>query len=80
MSIFEYNEEREMKLIRQDERDIGRQEGKEEGLNEVIRCFILEFLEEKVPEERIVEKLHRKFGIIEEESRQLIASYSEMIG
>ncbi len=83
MSIFEFDEEKEMKLIRQDERDIGREEGKKEGkkegLNEGIRCFILEFLEEKVPEERIVEKLRRRFGIIEEESRQLISLYSETI-
>lgn len=31
MSIYEFDEEREMKLIREDEREIGREEGKEEG-------------------------------------------------
>lgn len=69
MSIFEYDEEREMKLIRQDEREIGRQEG--------IKCFILDNLEEQVPEERIVKKLQRMFGIVEDESRRLISLYRE---
>lgn len=77
MSIFEYDEEKEMKLIRQDERDIGRQEGKREGLNEGIRCFILDYLEEQVSEERIVEKLQKRFGIMEDESKQLISLYRE---
>ncbi len=34
MSIYEFDEEREMKLIREDEREIGREEGKEEGRKE----------------------------------------------
>lgn len=40
MSIFEFNEEREMKLIREDERELGREEGisigREQGLAEGI--------------------------------------------
>ena len=31
MSIYEFDEEREMELIRQDEREIGREEGREQG-------------------------------------------------
>lgn len=31
MSIYEYDEERELKLIREDERELGREEGREEG-------------------------------------------------
>ena len=34
MSIYEFDEEREMKLIREDEREIGREEGKEIGREE----------------------------------------------
>lgn len=34
MSIYEFDEEREMKLIREDEREIGREEGIEEGREE----------------------------------------------
>lgn len=34
MSIYEFDEEREMKLIREDEREIGREEGREEGRTE----------------------------------------------
>lgn len=32
MSIYEFDEEREMRLIREDEREIGREEGREEGI------------------------------------------------
>ncbi|MBD5542236.1 MAG: hypothetical protein HDR00_13815 [Lachnospiraceae bacterium] len=34
MSIYEFDEEREMKLIREDEREIGREEGLEKGREE----------------------------------------------
>ncbi len=36
MSIFEYDEEREMRLIRADEREIGHNEGLLEGIREGI--------------------------------------------
>ena len=32
MSIYEFDEEREMELIRQDEREIGREQGEQTGL------------------------------------------------
>ena len=81
MSIFEYDEEKEMKLIRRDEREIGREqglrEGMEKGINQSIKCFILVNLEEQIPEERIVEHLQKIFGVSPEEGRQLISSYRE---
>lgn len=36
MSIYEYDEERELQLIREDERFLGREEGKVEGKAESI--------------------------------------------
>ena len=36
MSIYEFDEEREMRLIRADEREIGREEGLEKGREEGI--------------------------------------------
>ena len=70
-----------MKLIRRDEREIGREqglrEGMEKGINQSIKCFILVNLEEQIPEERIVEHLQKIFGVSPEEGRQLISSYRE---
>ena len=36
MSIYEFYEEREMRLIREDEREIGREEGREEGKQKIL--------------------------------------------
>lgn len=36
ISIYEYDEERELKLIREDEREIGKEIGKEIGRREVL--------------------------------------------
>ena len=45
MSIFEYNEEEEMKKIRADEFSVGRETGKEEGKAEGKAEFVLDLLE-----------------------------------
>lgn len=34
MSIYEYDQERELKLIREDERELGREEGMEKGIEQ----------------------------------------------
>ena len=93
MSIFEYDEEREMKLIRRDEREIGREqgrregiregisegrrEGREEGFKQSMKYFILANIEERIPEERIVTYLQKYFGVLPEEGRKLISSCRE---
>ena len=94
MSIFEYDEEKEMKLIRRDEREIGREQGieqgreqglregmekgREEGIKESMKNFILDNLEGQIPEERIAMKLQKIFGISLEEGRSLISLYREV--
>ena len=93
MSIFEYDEEKEMKLIRRDMMEIGLEqglaqgleqgleqglrEGMEKGFKASIKGFILVSLEELKPEERIVSDLQKYFAILPEEGRQLIAEYRE---
>ena len=85
MSIFEYDEEREMKLIRRDERELGREQGlregmeqgREEGFKQSINCFIGYNLEEQIPVESIIEKLQKIFSVLPEEGRQLISLYRE---
>lgn len=92
MSIFEYDEEKEMKIIREDIREMVRdealEEGREQGLaqglrqgneriKESIKSFILVNLEEQTPEERIIENLQKIFGVLPEEGSQLISLYRE---
>ena len=66
MSIFEYDEERELRLIREDEREIGREEGG-------IQILIEDNLEEHISEQRILEKLKRRFNLDEEEALDWIS-------
>ena len=97
MSIFEYDEEREMKLIKRDiwemarekareeareevreeGREEGRKEGRKEGIKESMKYFILDNLEQQIPEERIAAKLQKYFGIVSEEGIRLISLYRE---
>ena len=88
MSIFEYDEEREMKLIRADERELGREEGKEIGkeigkaigLEEGERIgsersiiqFIQYDLSHNITEEQIIQKLIAIFSLKYEEIDQIM--------
>ena len=89
MSIFEYDEEKEMKLIRRDMMEIGREQGLQQGMRdgmvkgreeefkEIIKNFIRVNLEEQIPEERIATKLQKYFGVLPEEARRLISLYQK---
>ena len=89
MSIFEYDEEREMQLIKESMRQVyskeGREEGRKEGLKEGleqgleqgIKAFILDNLEEENPKERILEKLQRHFELSKEQSEMYFRKYSQ---
>ena len=80
MSIFEYDEEREMKLIRADERELGREEGKAIGLEEGERKgsersmiqFIQYDLSHNIAEEQIIQKLIAIFSLKYEEIDQIM--------
>lgn len=84
MSIFEYDEEREMKLIRADEREIGHNEGLLEGIREGImkgreeamRSYALEFinfdLKQNIAEDIILNKLTAIFGLSYDVARQML--------
>lgn len=71
MSIFEFDEEREMKLIREDERELGREEGisigREQGLAEGIQTSInllVKYdLEHNIAEETIIQRIVETFGL-----------------
>ena len=82
MSIFEYDEEKEMKLIRRDMMEIGLEqglrEGREKGFKEGIISFIRVSLEEKKTKENIVYELQKYFGILPQEGNRLIAEHQKL--
>lgn len=54
-----------------------RQEGLEQGIERGIKIFILDKLEEGMPEERVAEKLMRGFSLTEEKAREYIGKYRQ---
>lgn len=57
---------------RQEGREEGRAEGREEGLEQGIVAFVLDNLEEGIPEERITKKLTKRFFLTEEKAKEVI--------
>lgn len=76
MSIFEYDEEREMKLIRADEREIGREQGIEEGRMQATityaKGFINYDLGQNIAENIIIQKAMAIFGLTYDVVQQLV--------
>ena len=52
------------------------EEGREEGREEGIEAFILDNLEENIPEDRILEKLQRRFRMKESEAKAYFEKYA----
>ena len=52
------------------------EDGRMEGRMEGIEAFVLDNLEERVSEERIIEKLQRRFGLKEEEAKAYFEKYA----
>ena len=50
-------------------REEGRQLGMKQGREQGIRVFVLDKMEENVPEEKIIEKLQKGFHLSEEKAR-----------
>ena len=76
MSIFEYDEEREMKLIRQSERELGWEEGHRDGWtagkSEGIRAFITLCKELDFSEDETISQLMAKFEVTASDARNYI--------
>ena len=74
MSIFEYDEERELKLIRRAEyeeglkegREDGLKEGREDGLKSHLRSQVVKKLKKGKTAEQIAEELEEKVQEIEQ--------------
>lgn len=69
MSIFEFDEEKELKLIREDEYEYGFENGYEEGRKEGQRRQLIEGICKKLRKgkdiENIAEELEEEIGIVE---------------
>ncbi len=84
MSIFEYDEEREMELIRRDEREIGRQEERQRAQEELdknrentIRSIISICKEMGGDQEVAIQKLMKNCNLNEEQAKEKVALYWE---
>ena len=51
--------------------------GHSEGVEEGIKAFILDNIEENIPKERIIEKLQRRFDLTEEQAVEKYEKYGE---
>lgn len=72
MSIFEYNEEIELKKIREDEYSLGLEAGREAGRAEGIRCLVECCLEHGDTEEAAASALSRKYSFSLEKAREYV--------
>lgn len=71
MSIYEFDEEREKRLIREDEREIGREEGIEEGKQKILLLSKMlldanriDDLKRATDDEAYLEELCREYSIL----------------
>lgn len=76
VSIFEYDEEKHMKFIREEGREEGRKEGRTEGMLASIKVLITDNLEEGISPERIVEKLVRHYELSEGEAQKYLEEHT----
>ena len=79
VSIFEYDQEKHMKFIREEGWEEGWEEGRQQGMHEGcaigIRAFIEANLEEHISPERITEKLVKHFGLTQEKAREYLQEF-----
>lgn len=69
MSIYEYDEERTMRMMRE--------EAFEDGMTAGIHTLIEILLEEGFPQERILEKLEKKFQLSHETALNYLDSFEK---
>ncbi len=62
---------------REEGRKEGREEGREAGREEGIQALILDNLEEQVTQERILDKLQKRFRLSEEKAKYYYEQYSK---
>lgn len=74
MSIFEYDEEKELALLREAEREGGVKLGMQQGIQQGIQVLITSFKELDIPADTVKQKLKTKYELGEAD----ISKYMEM--
>ena len=69
MLLTEYDEKAEREYLRKEAIELGLQQG--------IRVFILDNLEERVPEERILSKLEHRFSLTPKQAKEYFEKYRQ---
>ena len=81
MLLTEYDEKAEREYLRKEAIELGLEEGREkglqQGLQQGIRVFILDNLEERVPEERILSKLEHRFSLTPKQAKEYFEKYRQ---
>ncbi|MDE5780785.1 MAG: hypothetical protein K2I03_04820, partial [Lachnospiraceae bacterium] len=76
MSIYEYDEEKELRIIRADEREIGMEIGRKEGEESARKLGIMVLIdvlnELNAPKDIVLEKVSEKFEISREEAEEYL--------
>lgn len=76
MSIYEYDEEKELRIIRADEREIGKEIGRKEGEESARKLGIMVLIdvlnELNAPKDIVLEKVSEKFEISREEAEEYL--------
>lgn len=72
MSIFEYDEEKELGRIRKAEREEGEKIGEKKGLMQGAINTIMILKELGISKQRAVSKIVEQFGIIQDEAEKLV--------
>ena len=77
MSIYEYDEERELKLMLADERELGIQQGIQQGVQQGIQVVISMSKEQGSTREKTIELLMEKFCMNEKDAKVAVNSWWE---
>ena len=83
VSIFEYDEEKELALLREAEREAGVQQGIQKGIQQGIQqetqhgiqTLITSFKEFDIPKEAVIQQLRNKYSLGEEEIARYMTMY-----
>lgn len=68
--------EKNLQRDRQKWKEEGIEQGIEQGIEEGIKAFVLDYMEEGIPRERLLEKLQKRFKLSEERSRYFYDKFS----
>ena len=75
MSIYEYDEERELRLIRADEREIGIEIGREETAENTVKAIVSLCKKYNAPKEEAIDEVSEKCNLSKETAMEKVNTY-----